>query len=585
MLRLAHPIIYFDMANIIDKNFDHYISVIDDIFSDLQVLTLDLNNKKMSETVSNIRGRLHEPFLFVIVGEVKVGKSSFVNALLQTDKDVCRVAPDPCTDVIQQIVYGEEEQTIHINEHLTKLVLPIEILKKIAIVDTPGTNTIISHHTEITEKFIPVSDLIVFVFEAKNPYRQSAWQFLDFISNEWRKKVIFVMQQSDLIDPDDLEVNRKGVIQYANKYGITNPHVFSVSAKLEQSGLPGSGFDEVRNYIHDTITGKNNLRLKLQSLLSTSKNVMNSIEEGIDTTKLQLEADTEFRVKVNALLDSAETKTDNQIQNLIDLLIKEYDKVTGDIQRQFEEGLGIFTLIRKSFLSIFNEKESLKEWIKELVQQLEYALKPALERRMREGVLNIADSVRQMAEIIDAEIRRNKASIKSNNEVFTDIANKRQDKLEKLHSGIEALVAETEAYVSNDMFQKSSALVPGIATGGSIAVIGVILMTVTQGAVFDITGGILSAVGLIGAGVFTLTQRRKIIAEFTAEIDKGRDKLKEQVSQKLDTYIKEIRTKIDNNFLEFDAFVSSQQQKFTGLKKQYDSIKQKFFNAQKELEL
>ncbi|QQS30133.1 MAG: dynamin family protein [Sphingobacteriales bacterium] len=573
------------MANIIDKNFDHYITLIDDIFSDLHGLTVELNNKKMSETVSNIRGRLHEPFLFVIVGEVKVGKSSFVNALLQTEKDVCRVAPDPCTDVIQQIVYGEEEQTIHINEHLTKLILPIDILQKIAIVDTPGTNTIISHHNEITEKFIPVSDLIVFVFEAKNPYRQSAWQFLDFISNEWRKKVIFVLQQSDLIEPADLEVNKNGVIQYANKYGITNPQVFCVSAKLEQNGLPGSGFDEIRNYIYDSITGKNNLRLKLQSLLNTSKNVMSSIEEGIDTTKQQLDADTEFRVKVNSLLDSAETKTDNQIQNMIDLLIKEYDKVTGDIQRQFEEGLGLFTLLRKSFLSIFNEKEGLKAWIKELVQQLEYALKPALERRMREGVLNIADSVRQMAEIIDAEIRKNKASIKSNNEVFTDIANKRQDKLEKLHSGIEALVTETEEYVSNDMFQKSSALVPGLATGGSIAVIGVILMTVTHGAVFDITGGILSAVGILGAGVVTLTQRGKIISEFAAEIDKGRNKLKEQVAEKLDTYIKEIRTKIDNNFLEFDSFISGQQQKFTHLQNQYNSINQKFFNARKELEL
>ncbi|OWY22135.1 GTP-binding protein [Sphingobacteriales bacterium UPWRP_1] len=573
------------MANIVDKNFDHYITIIDDIFNDLQVLTVNLNNKKMSATVSDIRARLHEPFLFVIVGEVKVGKSSFVNALLQTEKEVCRVAPDPCTDTIQQIVYGPEEQTIYINDHLTKITLPIDILQKIAIVDTPGTNTVVTHHTEITEKFIPVSDLIVFVFEAKNPYRHSAWQFLDYISNEWRKKVIFVLQQADLMEPDDLEINRKGVIQYANKYGITNPHVFCVSAKREQNGLPNSGFNEVRAYILSTITGKNNLRLKIQSLLSTSKNVMNNMEEGINTTRQQLEADNEFRNKVNLLLDNAEVKTDNQVGNLIDLLMKEYDKVTGDIQREFEEGLSIFTLLRKSFLSIFNEKESLKEWIKELVKKLEYALKPALERRMREGVLNIADSVRQMAEIIDAEIRKNKAAIKSNNEVFTDIANKRQDKLEKLHANIEEIITDTEEYVSNDMFQKSAALVPNLATGGSIAVIGVILMTVTHGAVFDVTGGILSAVGLLGAGVVTLTQRSKIINEFSAEIHKGRVKLQEQVKDKLDTYVNEIRTKIDNNFLEFDAFVNSQQSKFTELQDQYTTIKGKFFKVQKELDL
>ncbi|MEZ4986392.1 MAG: dynamin family protein [Saprospiraceae bacterium] len=69
-----------------------------------------------------------------------------------------------------------------------------KILRDIAIVDTPGT-TIVEHHQEITERFVPASDLIVFVFEAKNPYRQSARTFFDFIQDEWRKKVIFVLQQ------------------------------------------------------------------------------------------------------------------------------------------------------------------------------------------------------------------------------------------------------------------------------------------------------------------------------------------------------------------------------------------------------
>ncbi|MBK7009342.1 MAG: dynamin family protein [Saprospiraceae bacterium] len=43
---------------------------------------------------------------------------------------------------------------------------------------TPGTNTIVAHHQEITEKFIPYSDLIVFVFEAKNPIANLRGTFL-----------------------------------------------------------------------------------------------------------------------------------------------------------------------------------------------------------------------------------------------------------------------------------------------------------------------------------------------------------------------------------------------------------------------
>ena len=119
------------------------------------------------------------------------------------------------TDTIQQIVYGEQEEIISINEYLKRIHQPVEILKEIAIVDTPGTNAIIQHHQEITESFIPASDLIVFVFEAKNPYRQSSWEFFDYIHDEWRKKIIFVLQQKDLMNESDLEVNKKGVVDYA----------------------------------------------------------------------------------------------------------------------------------------------------------------------------------------------------------------------------------------------------------------------------------------------------------------------------------------------------------------------------------
>ena len=52
------------------------------------------------------------------------------------------------TDTIQQVIYGEVEEEIQINEYLKKIMVPRGDLKEIAIVDTPGTNTIIEHHQE-----------------------------------------------------------------------------------------------------------------------------------------------------------------------------------------------------------------------------------------------------------------------------------------------------------------------------------------------------------------------------------------------------------------------------------------------------
>ena len=67
---------------------------------------------------------------------VKAGKSSFVNALLQAD--ICKTAADPCTDVIQQIVYSEERFEKSLGSYLRKIGLPNQILKTLSVVELLG---------------------------------------------------------------------------------------------------------------------------------------------------------------------------------------------------------------------------------------------------------------------------------------------------------------------------------------------------------------------------------------------------------------------------------------------------------------
>ena len=244
------------MNKLLNEKLDPYKHKVTEIVASLKRLTDEAKQPELQKTLEDLQERLHEPFMFVIVGEVKAGKSSFINALLDTGTDICKVAPSPMTDTIQQIVFGETAGEIAINPYLKRIFQPVDILKDIAIVDTPGTNTIVEHHQEITERFIPASDLIVFVFEAKNPYRESAWTFFDFISSEWRKKVIFILQQKDLMSADDLAINKRGVTEHAQRKGIIEPLVFAVSAKEEIDGKKEeSGFKSVRDYISEHITG------------------------------------------------------------------------------------------------------------------------------------------------------------------------------------------------------------------------------------------------------------------------------------------------------------------------------------------
>lgn len=573
-------------THIINTQYNEYKDLVAELFSDLHELTVTVKNEQLSKTIDDIRSRLNDPFLFVIVGEVKVGKSSFINALLEADKEVCKVAPDPCTDTIQLVVYGEKESTLQISPYLKKISMPVPILQEVAIVDTPGINTIVEHHSEITERFIPISDLIIFVFEAKNPYRQSAWDFFNFISKEWRKKVIFVLQQADLLDPDDLRININGVAEHAKKQGIADPKIFPLSAKKELQGdTDGSGFLPIRDYIKSSITGGNNVRMKLESLLSTAEHLRETLNDGLIMRRKQLDIDRQFRVRIENLLNNAEQKTDRQTQQIIADLLKEYDKITHNIAVEFENGLGVFTLLRKSFLSIFNKKESVEEWMNSITQRIEKELKPALDRKLKEGIMNMGESVKQMAEIIDIEVRKNESVLTSSHQIFGDIANKRQEKLEKLQDNLADFISETETFINTSIMPQSASIAPNIMTGSGLAVLGAILAKVTAVAALDVTGGLIAIAGLSFAGITTAVQRSKIINDFNAEIAKGRTQLEEQVGEKLRSYVSEIRQKIENNFLEFDTYVSEEVQTIDHFANSLKSIETKYNHIKKELHL
>lgn len=572
------------MASFISKNLQAYRARVDEIVKDLHEVTIRTNNDELADTVSELRNRIHEPFMFVIVGEVKAGKSSFINALLATGKEVTKVAPQPMTDVILQILYGETEEEIVINEYLRKLLLPVEILKEIAIVDTPGTNTIIQHHQEITERFIPASDLIVFVFEAKNPYRQSAWEFFDFIHADWHKKIIFVLQQKDLMDAQDLAVNMQGVTEYAEKKGVKKPIVFAVSAKQEQAGNhEESGFPVLRSYIQENITNGKAPILKLQNNVSISLNICDRIRKALDIRQAQYRADTEFRVDIRQTLDNQELKSNKQVDSLVENLIATYDRITRQKEDELAAGLSFFSLLRRSFASIFSKKASIKEWLDQLAFDMESELNTELRKRLDAGVGDLADSIQQMAKLIELKIQSSKSILSTDQEIFSDIAERRGRVIQELHEAFAKFMNRTENFMGSDLFPDKSSVSPNIATGSGLAVIGIIVTAVTQGMVLDVTGGIITAVGFLFAGVTSSVKKRKILQGFRTEIDKGRTKLQAEVSEKLKAYILQLKSKIDGNFGVFDAMLEREAEQLAWLEKHQTALAERLQKLEKEL--
>lgn len=573
------------MASIVNNQLSDIHHKLESAVSLLHEFTQVIDHKGLKDTVEDVQLQLGAPFMFVIVGEVKAGKSSFINALLEAkDKEVAKVAPMPMTDTIQQILYGEERVET-INQYLKKIYQPIDILKEIAIVDTPGTNTIVDHHQEITERFIPHADLIVFVFEAKNPYRQSSWQFFDYINDEWRRNIVFVLQQKDLMEPDDLRINIQGVTDHAKQKGIEDPLVFDVSAKQELNGENDiSGFAPLRSYIQENITGGKAPYLKIANKIDTATAINEKIDVSLTLRKQQWIKDQKFREDIKETLDLQELKTKKQINNLLENLLANYDRITRKTEENLEDGLSFTAVLKRSFSSVFGTQQNLKDWLAVQTKEFEYELNTTLKDKLHSGIIDVAENIQMMGKLVDNRIKDSETILRNNDEIFADIAERRAHVLHDLQRSFSDFMKNTENFYDDTVAENGGSITPKLATGGGIAIIGVVLPFITTNAVFDITGGILTAVGLGFAGVTLGLNKSKILRSFKTEISKGREQLEQEITAKLNDYTERIKNKIDDNFFELDKLLEHEEKTIKRLEVLRDDINTKLQSAKSDVE-
>lgn len=536
-------------------------------YQDIEVLANEIGDAALVESIQDLIQRLEDPFMFVIVGEVKAGKSSFINALLESEEEICPVSPAPKTDTIQQILYGDSPREVIINPYLKRIHLPIPVLRDIAIVDTPGTNTIINHHQEITERFIPAADVVIFVFEAKNPYRQSAWEFFNYIHDSWKRKIIFILQQKDLLSASDLQVNYQGLLSHAKSKGLPNPSIFSVSAKLEIEGdKENSGFTEVREYLSEHITGQKASVEKLSNLLSTARQLSGRVEKAIGLREDQLNADILFRNDIKETLETDSALAGKQVDNIVDAITGRFAEVTKEIEQELSSGLGIINVLGRSFKSIFTKGQSISSWLERLNTDLQQLLENSLREQLNQGIFDLSERIQQMSRMVDMKIQATHTILKPDAGIFKEIANSRIQLMDELKDTFKEFLHKPESFSDESIERSGSKLTPQVATGTGMAIVGAILTAITQGVVFDVTGGVLTAVGILFASISVGWQRRKIIQKYREEVNAGKAKMSRELRQALMSYIEKIKARIESNFVDFDTHLENESTEIKRLK-------------------
>lgn len=539
----------------INETFRKFRADLMEILGDLQGLIKDINNPALLALSADLVTMAGEPFLFVTIGEIKAGKSSFVNALLQAD--VCAVDPAPCTDVIQQIVYGPAEKSEDISAHIRRIELPADILKQIAIVDTPGTNTVVEHHQEITEGFIPSSDLVFFLFPAKNPHTRSAWEFLDFVHRQWHKRVVFILQQADLADETELAVNTAKVREYAVDRGIDSPVIFQASARMEFAGQKESGFTQIRTFIRETVTGGRHFYLKLRSVMDTGEQVLKRVYDALTQLRKQLDADKQVAEKMELLLFEGRAATSADIRTAVDRLLEQYDKLTDDLKEEFEAGLSMPVLFRRAFSSVFSGKKSIKAWMAQLQEKFSIRLTRSFEDLSAESARQFMVSLNILLE----DIRRALAEIEDSRSLETarvvDLGGQREEVIFDIKRKVGDLAATD--FFARIMESKPQNMPSTLMGGSALTVIGAILLSASHASFMDITGGVLTGIGLLMAGGVLVVKKGKLLKEFSRGLDEGRQTFEEELERRLAEKFDRVHLDINNSVKPFFDYLRTRE--------------------------
>lgn len=527
--------------------------------------------------LQNLITNLGQPFLFVVVGEVKAGKSSLLNALF--GRDFCKVDVLPATDRIYEFKYGETDYDVKISDHITALYRRIDFLKNFNIVDTPGTNTIVANHQEITENFVPMADLIVFVFAVTNPWAASAWDFLRLIGQQWKKNVVFVVQQADLRDPQEVEIVSKHLDQTVLQILGANCPIFAVSAKKaflaktspsadREKLWKESHFGELEDWITETVSRSEERGGKLVSVARTAQVLAGGLRARLQGSLEMLKSDQEKLASIRGTFDARKIQTQRQVGGFIREIEQAYDACRERGEKVLEE--------RLTFGQTFKMVFSGARWEKDFQDKVESEVKKEVQTKIEHALSLLESDLRSMWQDLQdkVNVQFGSETKKQVRAVMPGFLSQRQEVLQRLQ--LTLLEQMSDAKIKEQLqslFGETTRWlrVPtSVAAAGGIATV---IAALTHTALLDVTGTVAGLAALTGT-LYAVWRRRKILRQYREQMNEKRRDLSRAVESQLIHAIDSFYHEVGLTFSPLENFCESEAKRNAPLKERIESLDQ-----------
>jgi small GTP-binding protein len=540
-------------------------------------------------TLANSIRQLDDLFLLVIAGEFNAGKSAFINALL--GQPLQEEGVTPTTSQIYLLKFGEQVGQLPGPKGVWIKTAPFDLLQKISIVDTPGTNAIMREHETLTAEFIPRSDLVLFITSADRPFTESERAFLMQI-RDWGKKIVLVINKIDIL-PGAAE--RAQVIDFVTRAANTLigeiSGLFAVSARQAKEAKAGkpqlwadSGFEALETFIHDTLDDDGRFRLKLLNPLGVGLKLAHQQLDSIGRDLDSLQAD-------QRLLDDIQHQMvyyDDDMQRNFQARMSEIDNTLYSMEKRgnafFDEmiRLGrIPDLIRASKVESAFEAEVVGDTPRQIERQVTELVDWMVEQDLRQWTA-VADHMSQRKDahqnrIVGQGGPRDGALAYDRARLLDSIST-------ATHRAVDSYDKEREAAHLAEV-ARTAVAGAGIAGVASVATLGAVIAGGLTASMLDITG-IIAGITFATVGVLILPSRkRKAKAELETKISEMRQQLVTSLSEQFDREMRRGAQRIEDTIAPFTRFVRAENDKLTGQQTQLIELEAHIIGLQAQLKL
>ncbi|HYR21946.1 MAG TPA: dynamin family protein [Chthoniobacterales bacterium] len=501
------------------------------------------------DTLQALLRDISEPLLFVVVGEVKSGKSSLLNALF--GNEFAKVDVLPATDRVYIFRNGSEEKSTEVSSKLTERYLPIPFLRDFNIVDTPGTNTMVKEHQMVAEDFMPRADIVLFVFSVANPWTQSNWEFLDFLQKTWLKNVIFVLQQIDLREPTEIDVIHRHLQDTAMRRLGFVPPIFAVSARkallARTSGLDKeklweeSAFAPLEEQINFIVTESSTRMLKLRSTFQAARVALEDLNREIRGFLDKISADTAVLDRLDGLLATRHEQMLRQTTTLVREVERAYDETTKERAQLLRQSQSWW----RSFNLIWRRTAGQQELHSKLETQLRQLMQPQMEKAIRTLEADLRSLWPQMQDLLENQLSADLQ--KEARQSVPDFAGQRRELSESIQTAfIDILAGKALQERLARSYTETSVLlrfvVAIIAIAGTVAV-----LTRTQNPIVAVGALVVAGIGAFAAIFLTFNHRRKVLRDYERQLSPKRTEftqtLEKQFAKGIDGFCAEMAKK------------------------------------------